>query len=318
MTDTLIETIDLKKYFDTGKGGKLHAVDGINISIPRGSTLGMVGESGCGKTSFGRTLLGLLPVTSGKILFEGRDITRVSARQQKALRKQMQIIFQDPYSSINPRHSIKKTIGEPLLVNGIIKNKREREERVLELMATVGLAERLKDSYPHELDGGRRQRAGIARALAVDPKFIVCDEPVSALDVSIQAQILNLLMDLQESMGLTYLFITHNLSVVRHISNEIAVMYLGQCVELAPSKELFAHPLHPYTKALISAIPLASAKAREIKTEIIRGEPTSPINPQPGCRFASRCNMATPQCVGADIPLKNMGNGHKVACILHK
>ena len=204
-----------------------------------------------------------------------------------------------------------------MLVNGIIKNKREREERVLELMNTVGLAPRLQDSYPHELDGGRRQRVGIARALAVNPKFIVCDEPVSALDVSIQAQVLNLLMDLQDQMGLTYMFITHNLSVVRHISTEIAVMYLGQCVERAPSKELFKNPLHPYTKALLSAIPIASAKAREVETEIIRGELTSPIDPVPGCRFASRCPYACPNCTGHDIPLRQASSDHYVACILH-
>ena len=318
MDDSMIVARNLKKYYKINKTKTLHAVDNVSLSIKKGSTLGVVGESGCGKTTLGRTILGLAPATGGEVLFEGKDITKYNARQQKALRKEMQIIFQDPYSSINPRHSVKKTISEPMLANGIGKSKKEREERVLSLMDTVGLAERLADSYPHELDGGRRQRIGIARALAVNPKFIVCDEPVSALDVSIQAQILNLLMDLQERSGLTYMFITHNLSVVRHISDEIVVMYLGQCIERAPSAELFKNPLHPYTKALISAIPVASAKAREIETEIIRSEMASPINPQGGCRFANRCRYATKQCAERDLPLKDMGAGHYVACTLHE
>jgi oligopeptide/dipeptide ABC transporter ATP-binding protein len=317
MAEILLETRGLQKYFSVGRGHKLHAVDGVNLQVAKGATLGVVGESGCGKTTLGRTVLGLLPATGGSVTFAGREVTRLSPRDSRALRREMQIIFQDPYSSINPRHSISKTIAEPLLVNGIEPNKRRREQRVLELMETVGLAARLKDSYPHELDGGRRQRVGIARALAVNPRFIVCDEPVSALDVSIQAQVLNLLMDLQESRGLTYMFITHNLSVVRHISTEIAVMYLGQCVERAPAKALFSHPLHPYTKALLSAIPIASAKAREVETEIIRGEITSPIDPVPGCRFAGRCPHAETRCTGADIPLADMGDGHFVACTLH-
>lgn len=315
--DNIIETHDLKKYFDVG-GAKLHAVDGVNLVIKRGTTLGVVGESGCGKSTLGRTVLGLHSATSGSILYEGEDITKYNARKQKELRKEIQIIFQDPYSSINPRHSIKKTIMEPMLVNHLVSGKKEREERAYELMETVGLAKRLADSYPHELDGGRRQRVGIARALAVDPKFIVCDEPVSALDVSIQAQILNLLMDLQEQKNLTYMFITHNLSVVKHISDEIAVMYLGQCVEKAPSKELFKNPLHPYTKALISAIPVPTYEAHFTKAQLIKGEITSPINPKPGCRFASRCEYCTEKCMGADVPLKDMGNGHFVACTLHE
>ena len=312
----LVETIGLKKHFPAGKR-KLHAVDGVDLRIERGSTLGVVGESGCGKTTLGRTILGLLPATDGKILFEGRDVTHCDKKQFKAMRREMQIIFQDPYSSINPRHSIKKTIAEPLLVNGIIRDRHQREERVRELMETVGLARRLENSYPHELDGGRRQRIGIARALAVNPKFIVCDEPVSALDVSVQAQVLNLLMDLQQQLGLTYLFITHDLSVVRHISTEIAVMYLGQCIERGPAKELFRSPLHPYTRALISAIPIPSAKARETRTEVIHGELTSPIDPQPGCRFAARCPQAGPRCTGRDLPLRDMGGGRHVACVLY-
>ncbi len=315
MSEVLLETRGLKKYFDIGKA-KLHAVDDVNLSIERGKTLGIVGESGCGKTTLGRTVLGLLPATAGEVIFSGRDITKFSKAENKQLRKSMQIIFQDPYSSINPRHSVGNIIGEPILVNGIIKDAKQRKDRVLELMQIVGLAERLYDSYPHELDGGRRQRIGIARALSVDPEFIVCDEPVSALDVSIQAQILNLLMDLQRDRGLTYMFITHDLSVVRHISTEIAVMYLGQCVERAESKELFLNPRHPYTQALLSAIPIPSAKARETKTQIIRGELTSPINPKAGCRFASRCPHCSDACTRENIALKEVSTKHYVACVL--
>jgi len=316
MSDPFVQTIGLKKYFDVGHN-KLHAVDDVNLSIDRGRTLGVVGESGCGKTTLGRTILGLVPATSGQVLFEGRDITQFNGRQMKGLRKEIQIIFQDPYSSLNPRHSVGQIIGEPMLVNGLVRNPRERQERVLALMRTVGLAERLYDSYPHELDGGRRQRIGVARALSVNPKFIVCDEPVSALDVSIQAQILNLLMDLQDQLGLTYLFITHALSVAKHISDEIAVMYLGQCVERAPSRELFRNPLHPYTRALLSAILIPSARTRAVKTEIIKGELTSPINPKPGCRFASRCPLAKDICTANDLALRQVEPDHFVQCTLY-
>lgn len=315
MAEPIIKTVGLKKYFEVGKGRTLHAVDDVNFEIYKGQTLGVVGESGCGKTTLGRTILGLVPATDGEVWYDNKNIIKCNKREQRELRKDLQIIFQDPYSSINPRHSVGSIIGEPMLVNGIIKNKKEREERVMELMDIVGLAPRLFNSYPHELDGGRRQRIGIARALAVNPKFIVCDEPVSALDVSIQAQILNLLMDLQEKMDLTYMFITHDLSVVKHISTEIAVMYLGQCVEKAPANELFKNPLHPYTKALLAAIPIPSARAREKKLEIISGELTSPINPKPGCRFASRCPYASAKCTEANIPLTDVGGGHYVACM---
>jgi oligopeptide/dipeptide ABC transporter ATP-binding protein len=312
----LLKTVDLKKHFKVSSG-MLHAVDGVNIEIQKGNTLGVVGESGCGKSTLGRTILQLTKPTSGKIFFDGRDVTNLSGKELLNLRKEMQIIFQDPFSSLDPRRSVYELIAEPLIRNHIFRNKSERYERVLELMKTVGLAERFINIYPHEMDGGRRQRVGIARALALKPKFIVCDEPVSALDVSIQAQIINLLMDLQEEMKLTYIFITHDLSIVRHISDEIAVMYLGQCVERAPSKELFANPLHPYTKALLSAIPLPKLRKKK-DSLIIRGEVSDPINPNPGCRFASRCDYCKEECKKTDIALKRLENGHYVACCLYK
>ena len=253
MADVILEVKDLKKYFKT-KSGMLHAVDGISFSIERGKTLGLVGESGCGKSTTGRAILRLIEPTAGQVLFEGKDVSKLSRHQLRLARKDMQLIFQDPFSSLDPRKTVAQLIAEPIVVNRIITDKKKLDERVAELMYTVGLAPRLFNSYPHELDGGRRQRIGIARALALEPKFIVCDEPVSALDVSIQAQILNLLKELQQDMGLTYIFITHDLSVVNHFSDDIAVMYLGQIVEKAPSVELFDHPLHPYTQALLSAI----------------------------------------------------------------
>ena len=308
----LIETVHLKKYFDTGSG-LLHAVDDVNLTIQPRKTLGVVGESGCGKSTLGRTILRLTPATEGKILYNGKDILTYNPHQLRQLRREMQIIFQDPYSSLNPRMTVSELIAEPLVVNKVMKNRNQLKERVKELMETVGLAARLENAYPHELDGGRRQRIGVARALSVNPKFIVCDEPVSALDVSIQAQILNLLMDLQDDMGLTYMFITHDLSVVRHISDEIAVMYLGQMVESAPAKALFKNPMHPYTKALLSAIPVPDP---DFKMERIplKGELTSPINPEPGCRFAKRCPYATEGCTSNEMTLKEMEPGHFVSC----
>ena len=257
----------------------------------------------------------MLEPTGGQVLFEGKDILQENAKSIDIIRRNMQIIFQDPYASLNPRMSVGEIIAEPLIVNKVMK-KKERQERVLELMETVGLASRLINTYPHELDGGRRQRIGVARALSLNPKFIVCDEPVSALDVSIQAQILNLMMDLQDKLDLTYMFITHDLSVVKHISDEILVMYLGQCVEKAPSKELFANPIHPYTKALLSAIPKLDISTRGMKRELIKGEVVSPIEPKPGCRFAQRCNMASNACLGRNIPLKEVSPSHFVACTL--
>lgn len=310
----LVELTDLTKYFEINKNAKLHAVDGVSLKINEGETLGVVGESGCGKSTLGRTVLKLHEPTSGKIVFDGQDITNYKHAQIHKLRQDMQMIFQDPYSSLNPRMTVQQLIAEPIIINKVCANKSEVFDRVGELMETVGLAERLADAYPHELDGGRRQRIGVARALALNPKFIVCDEPVSALDVSIQAQILNLLMDLQEERKLTYMFITHDLSVVKHISNQIAVMYLGKCVELCSSKELFANPLHPYTKALLSAIPVPNLSMRGKKMHVIKGEVTNPINPKPGCRFAPRCPLASEECRAGDIPFREVENGHFVAC----
>lgn len=311
----LIEVRDLKKYFKTGNG-MLHAVDGINFKIKKGTTLGVVGESGCGKSTLGKLLLHLLTPTSGQILYDGEDITQFSPKQMREIRKKMQMIFQDPSGALDPRKSVKDLIGEPFKNYRICKNKAEYNRRVAEIMETVGLAERYTDSYSHELDGGRRQRIGIGRALALNPEFIVCDEPVSALDVSIQAQVLNLLMDLQDEKGLTYVFITHDLSVVKHISDEIMVMYLGQCVEYASNHELFTNPLHPYTKGLLDAVPLPSLTGKKLSTEVMRGELTSPVEPKPGCRFAARCPHAKDGCKGSDIPLKEVEPGHWVACSL--
>ena len=311
--EPLIETRNLKKYFKTPYGD-LHAVDGVSLCINRGETLGVVGESGCGKSTLGRTILRLLEPTGGEVLYEGKDILGRNAREMRDLRREMQIIFQDPYSSLNPRMTVSEIIAEPIKVNKLAASARELEAKVHELMEKVELSERLVNAYPHELDGGRRQRIGVARALSLNPKFIVCDEPVSALDVSVQAQILNLMMDLQDEMGLTYMFITHNLSVVKHISREIAVMYLGQCVEKAPSAELFKNPLHPYTRALLSAIPVANLRYRGRKREILRGEVTSPINPKNGCRFAQRCPEVKASCADAECELKEVSPGHFVTC----
>lgn len=311
----LLEVKNLKKYFKV-KNGRLHAVDNISFSLKGGKTLGIVGESGCGKSTLGRTILRLTEPTGGEIYFDGKEITGLDKEQMRKMRGEMQIIFQDPYASINPRMSVSEIIAEPLLVNQAYTDKGERLDYIDSLMETVGLAPRLYNAYPHELDGGRRQRIGIARALALKPRFIVCDEPVSALDVSIQAQILNLLMDLQDKMNLTYLFITHDLSVVKHISDEIAVLYLGQCVEKASSKELFSNPVHPYTKALLSAIPVPELGARKKKNEIIHGEVPSPVNPKPGCRFGGRCPHCRESCMEKDPVFREISENHYVACDL--
>ena len=293
----LIEAKNLKKYFKVGANSQLHAVDGVNFKIKRGTTLGVVGESGCGKSTLGRLLLRLYDVTDGQIIYDGTDITKLNAKELKPIRARMQMIFQDPSGSLDPRKSVKELIGEPLKIYKACKNRDEYDARIAEIMETVGLDERYAESFSHELDGGRRQR-----------------EPVSALDVSIQAQILNLLMDLQDEKKLTYVFITHDLSVVKHISHEIMVMYLGQCVEYAKTEDLFKNPLHPYTKGLLDAVPIPSLKAKKLSTEVMRGELTSPVDPAPGCRFAARCPYATDACRGRDIPLKEVEPGHFVSC----
>lgn len=310
----LIEAKHLMKYFETPRG-KLHAVDDVSFTIERSTTMGVVGESGCGKSTLGRTMIHLLESTGGQILFNGEDITKVDKKKLHELREQMQIIFQDPYSSLNPRMTVFETVQEPL-IRSKRYSKKEVEERAEKIMTTVGLDERLWNSYPHELDGGRRQRIGVARAIALDPSFIVCDEPVSALDVSIQAQILNLMQDLQKEKGLTYMFITHDLSVVRHISTHICVMYLGQLVETCPSKELFKNPMHPYTKALLSAVPSTDILHKKERI-LLRGELVSPIDPKPGCRFAARCNYACDKCHEPQV-LEEVSPGHFVSCCCTK
>jgi len=312
MAEKMLEVKNLKKYFKTSKG-LLHAVDDISFHINKGETLGLVGESGCGKSTTGRLLIRLLESTEGEIIYNGRDINKISKKEMRELRKEMQIVFQDPYASLNPRLTVSEIIAEPLIVNKVYPTKEKRDKRVGDLMETVGLAPRLANAYPHELDGGRRQRIGIARALALKPKFIVQDEPVSALDVSIQAQILNLMADLQEKFSLTYLFISHDLSVVKHVSDRIAVMYLGKIVELTDYKTIFNNPLHPYSQALLSAIPLPSLEQKKERI-LLEGDVPSPVNPPPGCRFAGRCRHKTDKCVAEEPVLQEMGDGHLVAC----
>jgi len=311
MAENILEVRHLTKHFAT-KRGMLHAVDDISFTIEKGKTLGLVGESGCGKSTTGRTILRLIEPTSGEIIFQGQDVNKMNKKGLRHVRKDMQLIFQDPYSSLDPRKTVNQLISEPILSNKLFKTKEEVDARVAELMGLVGLAPRLFNTYPHELDGGRRQRIGIARALATNPKFIICDEPVSALDVSIQAQILNLLKELQRDLGLSFIFITHDLSVVNHFSDEIAVMYLGKIVEKAPTEELFNNPMHPYTQALLSAIPVSDLRAKKERI-IIKGEITSPINPPAECRFFKRCNYACDKC--KSIPqLNEVKPGHFVAC----
>lgn len=315
--EPLIKVRNLKKYFHT-PGGQLHAVDDVSFDVFPGTTLGVVGESGCGKSTLGRTLIRLTDATAGEVFFKGQSVIKAEKDELKQMRRKMQIIFQDPYASLNPRLTISEIISDPLKVNKVYSDKNTLQAEVEQLMDTVGLARRLINSYPHELDGGRRQRVGIARALALQPDFIVCDEPVSALDVSIQAQILNLLMDLQDEKDLTFLFITHDLSVVKHISDEIIVMYLGQCVERAKSKELFANPKHPYTQGLLAAIPIPSIEQRNRQVQLLEGELSSPINPKPGCRFASRCPHFREECMGKDIEEISISDTHKVSCVLYR
>ena len=312
MSEPLQQVDHLKKYFKSAKG-TVHAVDDVSFTIEKGKTLGVVGESGCGKSTLGRTIIRLQEPTEGTVLFEGKNISALNQKELWKQRREMQMIFQDPFSSLNPRMTISQTIEEPLKLYGLCADKESRQKRVAELMDTVGLARRLYNTYPHELDGGRRQRIGIARALALQPKFIVCDEPVSALDVSIQAQILNLMQDLQKELNLTYMFITHDLSVVHHISDDIMVMYLGQVIEKAPAEVLFANPVHPYTQALLSAIPVPSLHNRKERI-LMKGELTSPIDPKPECRFCSRCPYAEEMCHAGNPALKEIEAGHFVAC----
>ena len=308
---TLVEVRNLKKYFASSRG-VLHAVDDVSLKIEKGKTMGIVGESGCGKSTLGRTMIRLQDSTEGQIILNGEDITLASGKKLRQVRERMQIIFQDPYSSLDPRMMVEDLIKEPLIVSRKYRSRAELDRKIDALMDQVGIEKRLRTSYPHELDGGRRQRVGIARALSLDPEFIVCDEPVSALDVSIQAQVLNLLMDLQDELGLTLMFITHNLSVVRHISDEICVMYLGQVVEQCSSEELFLHTLHPYSKALLSAVPSADID-HKMNRILLKGEITSPVDPKPGCRFAARCPYASEEC-GKPQRLKEVFPGHSVSC----
>ena len=314
MSEPLLRVEHLKKYFKSARG-MVHAVDDVSFTLEAGKTLGVVGESGCGKSTLGRTIIRLQEPTSGSVFFDGKDVSKLNRQGLWEQRRQMQMIFQDPFSSLNPRMTISQAIEEPLALYKICPDRTSRQKRVAELMDTVGLARRLYNTYPHELDGGRRQRIGIARALALNPRFIVCDEPVSALDVSIQAQILNLMQDLQKEFHLTYIFITHDLSVVYHISDEIMVMYLGQVIEKAPAEKLFANPVHPYTQALLSAIPVPSLHDRRERV-LMTGELTSPIDPPAECRFSNRCRFATDHCREAEPQLLEVEPGHFVSCFL--
>jgi len=317
-SNTLLEVKNLSKYFIADKKFfstnhvYIKAVDDVSFSIKRGETLGLVGESGCGKTTVGRTILRLYEPTRGNIIFNGKDITKVNMMNY---RRKMQIIFQDPYASLNPRMTVEDIVGEPIDIHGLASNKKERHEMIVELLRKVGLNSEHASRYPHEFSGGQRQRIGIARALAVQPEFIVCDEPISALDVSIQAQVINMLEDLQNELGLTYLFIAHDLGVVRHISNRVGVMYLGKMMELTASSELYKNPLHPYTQALLSAIPIADPNtSRQKKRIILQGDVPSPINPPSGCRFRTRCPLAKPVCAEKEPEFKEVASGHYCAC----
>lgn len=314
MTEPIIKVVNLCKYFNVNKG-KLQAVDGVSFDIMPGETFGLVGESGCGKSTTGRTMLRLYEPTDGKVLYQGKDIYSLNSSEMKEIRKEMQMIFQDPYASLDPRMTVEEIISEPLDIFNI-GTKKERKERVVELLQLVGLSSEHAQRFPHEFSGGQRQRIGIARALAVKPKFIICDEPISALDVSIQAQVVNLLKDLQTRLGLTLLFIAHDLSMVRYISDRVAVMYLGNVMEVSESEDLYQNPLHPYTKALLSAIPIADPVVQRTRNQIeLEGDVPSPINPKPGCRFADRCPYAEDRCRVGKILLEEIKPGHKVACL---
>ncbi len=319
--EPLLSVRGLKKHFPIHGGilsrviDRVHAVDGVSIDVAPGETVGLVGESGCGKSTTGRCIMRLIEPSEGEIWFQGRDVTKMEGEELRAMRRDMQIIFQDPFASLNPRHTVGTIVGEALVIHGLVKNRTEMEERVVQLLQTVGLHPEHMRRFPHEFSGGQRQRIGIARALAVEPKLIVCDEPVSALDVSIQAQVINLLEDLQERFGLAYLFIAHDLSVVEHISNRVAVMYLGRVVEVATAEELYENPLHPYTEALLSAVPIPDPKIKR-KRIVLQGDVPNPINPPSGCHFHTRCPIAEPRC-SVEVPvLKSAGGRHQVSCHL--
>ena len=315
--DVLISVNHLKKYFNVGKKAVLKAVDDVSFDIYKGETLGMVGESGCGKTTCGRTCIGLYSKTDGQVLDKGKDVHTLSGKERQNFKKEVQMVFQDPYGSLDPRMTVSEIVGEGIDIHHLAKSKQERQDKIYHCLELVGLNREHANRFVHEFSGGQRQRIGIARALAVDPEFMVLDEPISALDVSIQAQVVNLLIDLQKKMGLTYLFVAHDLSMVKHISDRIAVLYLGTLVELATSDELFANPLHPYTQALLSAIPVPDPqveKEREAKKIRLEGDVPSPINPAPGCRFKGRCRYCTDICQKELPPLKDVGDGHFVAC----
>ena len=314
----ILEVRDLTKHFKAGSKQVVHAVDGVSFTLARGKTLGLVGESGCGKSSCARTIIRMYDVTSGQVILDGIDITHMNQRELKPLRKKMQMIFQDPYASLNARMTVRDIIAEPLLAHGIVKSKEEANELVYPILDRVGLTKEHANRYAHEFSGGQRQRVGIARALVLQPDLIICDEPISALDVSIQAQVINLLKDYQDEKGISYLFIAHDLSMVRYVSDEVGVMYLGQLVEVCESNEIYKNPLHPYTKGLLGSIPIANPRlARQKVKSSIEGDIPSPIHPPEGCRFHTRCPYARPECSMEKPQMKYVGGGHLVACHLY-